>query len=1468
MLLGLMTARTAKAFHGAATYSPAARSSNMARRTASRGNANTPLGPTTRLLHWEPMTTTTTVTKLSSLTRERSRHVLLHAAASSATATTTATKATKVSLSSRPYRLVIVESPSKCATIAKILNQYVADHDLPYDYQVTSCMGHVRNLPQKSKDKKKKAVKKTTKKSKTTATDAAASDATIEAEAVVAVVPSNFPYKINGIDLDHDYKPTYEILPGKEELVRELQKQARAAELVCLATDPDREGEAMAWHLTEILQLVDESEYQRITFSELTQKSIVAAVEHPVRLNTNLVHAQETRRILDRLAGFTVSPVLWKKIAPGLSAGRVQSVGMALTVQRERERLVFEETEYWDLKAVLGNDQDVNGSGGSGRNSPNVTAILHTVNGTIVANGGKDFASQGRCLKPESAQKLHLHQQAAEDMARLLNDDGTSWKVAQVHSRQRSQQAPQPYRTSTLQQEANRRLGMAVQQTMRTAQQLYEQGLISYMRTDSSHLSEEAQTAIVDAVTSEFGGNMVASPGNLGSGKKKKEDPKFAQEAHEAIRPAIQSDGKFLKPDETTDKAAGLSDQAKSLYRLIYQRSLAYRMPPLVTNQTQVVVKGISADRETTVQFRASGSVVVAPGYTMVYGNTMFDEDEDEPVLPPLEEGQSLKLQELLALGHQTQPPPRYTEASFVKELEALGVGRPSTYASVVQTLRDRAYVGSPVKDDRGPSKSSRIVSGPAISAQRAAGGEEFTGGGSARGPLVPSLTAFVVCSLLEKHCPTYVDPTFTSQMEGRLDLIASGDELGEDHRVAYLNEFYAGENGLAAQIKRIEDNVSADEARRATLPALQSKGLKEAEEEIALFIGPWGPYVQKLSDSNGSEKPPTASLPPGLSADLSKITTRALNAVLSTKETGGVLLGTHPDDGRSIRLKTGRFGAYLQWGEDDEEGTTTHSLPREKAAMRSIQAFAEGDNEDDADISLGTMLGISFEEAVGYVGLPRTVSTLDELPILAAIGPYGPYLKYNSTFLSLNKKDGHVLTIQAEVAEQLVTDGIINATGKKARGVIAELGEREESMVFIKQGRYGMYINWKKVNAKIPVDYSENPSELPLDDAWSLIQAKAGSAATTKKGGKSKNDPKLPPAPKRSLSAYLHFCAAKRPEFSKEANTLGEVSKRLAELWGSTSTADREEYDAMASLAKAEYQAKKVLWDEECQAVTGKSKSSGSTSGPSKTEHSKAKANLIDAPKRPRSAYIYFCSAKRAEASEKAETLGEVSKEIARMWAETEDRSEYQALAEADKARYEQEKMVHEGKAGTTQAKSKINQIDAPKRARSAYIYFCSAKRDEASEKAETLGEISKEISRMWAEIEDRGEYQALAEADKTRYEQEKTIYEGKGGTTLISLNGKQKVTAKSSSSKTRNGSSVNTPSVLPKTRRAPSAYMLFCREYRPTMTDQDGQKLPLGETTKRLASLWKECDEDARAKFQRQATEEKEQLQSASHR
>jgi DNA topoisomerase-1 len=902
--------------------------------------------------------------------------------------------------SKRPFKLVIVESPSKCATISKILQQYVKDNGLGHDYVVTSCMGHVRNLSSKKTDKNQ---------------------------------------TIAGIDIEDRYKPTYVILAGKERLCADLQDLSGKAQQLVLATDDDREGEAMASHLLDLLntedgKTVDRQELPplRVRFTEITPKAILESIQNPsTSLAHSLVQAQETRRILDRLAGYTVSPLLWKKIAPGLSAGRVQSVGMALIVQRERLRLLFRESEYWDVEAEwYASKQQFSGQ-------------LVARNGQAIVSGGGDFEpQQANTLTEASKHKLHLQQEETQELVHRLQTENWAWTVANVTSTQRKLNSPPPFITSTLQQEANKRLALSVSRVMQTAQQLYENGYISYMRTDSNHLSEDAQKAIRSEIVNDYGGPDFYQPrtnkpkkatkkkgGKDGKEEANKPEP---QAAHEAIRPAIQPDGGFAKASELPIDGA-----AKELYELIYQRTVASHMPPQVSNQTSIRIIGEYEDE--SVLFRTSGSVIIFPGYTVVYPQKT---EKDSPTLPPLKEGQSLDCNELVPLGHITQPPARYTEASFVQELEALGVGRPSTYAGVIQTLRDRAYVGSPIgSGDAAPRSrgSAKVVSGPAISAQRAAGGEEFTGAGNARGPLVPSLSAFVVTSLLENHCPTYVDPSFTAQMEERLDQIANS-ELGQDERVAYLDEFYAGDEGLAAIIKKIEFSVSADEARRANLPALahiaSPNGSAGDDQDVGLFIGPWGPYIQRVEANGAAEdlaekkKPLTASLPSGMAADLSTITRDILNAILASKEENGTILGPHPEDGRNIRLKLGRFGAYLQWGEDGEEGTTTHSVPRSIGNMRNIDAAKA--KEDG--FSLNAMLGISLESAIQYVNLPRTVCTFNDLPIVAAIGPYGPYLKYNNTYMSLNKNDGDVIDIEAETAEALVTEGIINRKTSKYR--------------------------------------------------------------------------------------------------------------------------------------------------------------------------------------------------------------------------------------------------------------------------------------------------------------------------------------------------------------------------------------------------------------------------------------------------
>ena len=558
-----------------------------------------------------------------------------------------------------------------------------------------------------------------------------------------------------------------------------------------------------------------------------------------------------------------------------------------------------------------------------------------------------------------------------------------------IKSTKRVYKPPVPYKTSTLQQEAVRKLGLPVQQTMRAAQQLYEAGCISYMRTDSTVLSKDAESAVEDAIREQFGAECIeAFVPRKGSGKK----DKFAQEAHEAIRPAIQVDGKFYTPEDLPSTVQ--QGPATDLYRMIYQRTQAYRMKPLITNQTQVTIRGVNG--ETEMLFRTSGRVILSPGYTLAYQIDDNDDDDNDgdgtkvsaQILPPLIEGQILEIDNLTPVRHDTQPPPRYTEASFVKELEALGVGRPSTYAGIVQTLRDRAYIGNPSSSASDSGGSYRRVggktwTGSAISAMRAAGGQDFVGNGSARGPLVPSLSAFVVCALLEKYCPSYVDPQFTARMEDRLDEIASGDGddnsslSAEEQRIKYLDNFYAGESGLAAQIKWIDESVDASIARRAILPAMSEGDTTQddTDNQVGLFIGPWGPYVQKMTadaDLDTTDKPPTTSLPPSMAADISTIKMSTLKTLLTTKQEGGTLLGQHPVDGRNIRIKTGRYGVYLQWGDDKEEGTTTHTLPKKRVHMRHVETLHD-EFDGDAE-SLGSLFRISLDEAIAYCGLPRVV--------------------------------------------------------------------------------------------------------------------------------------------------------------------------------------------------------------------------------------------------------------------------------------------------------------------------------------------------------------------------------------------------------------------------------------------------------------------------------------------------------------
>ena len=912
---------------------------------------------------------------------------------------------------------------------------------------------------------------------------------------------------------------------------------------------------------------------------------------------------------------------------------------------------------------------------------------------------------------------------------------------------------------------------------MRVAQQLYEKGFISYMRTDSTHLSQDATKAIEMDIINVFPTVKIHDGGEKSSKIKQKVKP---QAAHEAIRPAIQENDRFTRP---TDLPPEFDRASTEVYNLIYQRTIASHMPPQISNQTSIVILGESNGEDAAkVIFRKSGSVVVVPGYTIVYPRQV---DARSPILPNLDEGQTLVCDFVQGSSHVTQAPARYTEASFVQELERLGVGRPSTYAGTVQILRNRAYVGSPVTSDSNRRGGSKEVSGPAISARRAAGGEDFTGYKNARGPLVPSLTAFVVTSLLEKHCKMYVDPTFTAKMEERLDKIANSEnEISQNERVEYLNEFYKGEEGLAAKIENIDVNVVADIARRAVLPSLASNNSTNNSDDIGLFIGPWGPYVKNVSLSENSKeegKSVSASLPPGMASDVATITQDSLNAVFRTKKTDGVIIGQHPDDDRSIRLKIGPYGAFLQWGDDSEDGTSTHTLPRVFRSLKMSDDVhlddsqnSDDDNDDNDDNSLADMIGLSLQKAIQYVSLPKNVCLMDDLPIIASLGPYGPYLKYNNTFLSLKPKDGDVLTIDTDKAKQLVIDGIINNKSKFGTGVLAEIGEKNGYLITVKQGRFGEYVNWKTVNAKLPFDYVEDPSTLPLEEAWSLIEAKAATQAGKNTRRKKIADIDLPPPPKRPMSSYFLFCADKRPEIAGKCSSLGDTSKELSRLWKELADADKKSYIEMAATVKSAYEAEKRKWEKEVQQVGKMSKG-----GRKATNNTKISSKPI--VKRPRSAYIYFCSINRSEVSNKFNTLGEISKELGKRWRnlDADAKVKYEIMSNEDQLRYSREKdisgtsssdslnqerqlsLLTKSKKKMPQPSSKSRQTGKKKRSPSAYMLFCKHHRsmvvDENGNKL-NLPETTKVLATMWkgCDEETRKKFVDRAEIQKQEFHEE----------------------------------------------------------------------------------------------------------------
>ncbi|WP_267384373.1 type I DNA topoisomerase [Cyanobacterium sp. uoEpiScrs1] len=698
--------------------------------------------------------------------------------------------------------LVIVESPTKARTIKNYL---------PKGYRVEASMGHVRDLPASAEE-----------------------------------VPTSYKEKSwsnLGINIENDFEPLYVVPKGKKKVVQELKFALKEADELILATDEDREGESISWHLLQLLK--PKVPIKRMVFHEITREAIQQALKNCRDIDKNLVHAQETRRILDRLVGYTVSPLLWKKIARGLSAGRVQSVAVHLLVQRERERQVFQSGGYWDLKALLKTKD---------KNSFN--ARLVTLKDKKIATANDFDPNTGKIIQGRDVVLL------GENQAHTLKDrlEGKHWTVSKIEEKPTIRKPAPPFTTSTLQQESNRKLGISARDTMRIAQKLYEEGYITYMRTDSVHLSDQAITAARNCVEQKYGENYLSPKPRQYTTKSK-----GAQEAHEAIRPA---GNEFSTPQET-----GLSGSEFSLYDLIWKRTVACQMAN--ARLTQIVINLKVED----AGFRSSGKRIDFPGFFRAYVEGSDDPEvaleNQEVLLPPLQVGDHPNCQQLDVSGHETQPPARFTEASLVKILESEGVGRPSTYASIIGTVIDRGYAQMRSK------------------------------------ALIPTFTAFAVVSLLEQHFHDLVDAKFTSKMEHTLDEIATG----ETHWIPYLKDFYFGKKGLDNLVKLGLENIDPSVAKAVNLNNL----------EVTVRLGKFGPYIELMQE----EEVITASIPIDLTpADLNS---ERVSTILKQKIEGPKELGLHPETGESIYTLIGSYGPYVQLGEVSEHNKKPKrtSLPK-----------------------------------------------------------------------------------------------------------------------------------------------------------------------------------------------------------------------------------------------------------------------------------------------------------------------------------------------------------------------------------------------------------------------------------------------------------------------------------------------------------------------------------------------------------
>lgn len=859
-----------------------------------------------------------------------------------------------------PSALVIVESPAKARTISG----YLGD-----DYIVESSIGHIRDLPK-----------------------------------TAAEIPASYkgePWARLGIDVDNDFKAIYVVDKDKRKHINSLKKLASSVDTVYLATDEDREGEAIAWHLLEELSPPTSVEVKRMVFHEITESAIRNAVEEPRDIDIRLVEAQEARRMLDRLYGFEVSPVLWKKIKPKLSAGRVQSVAVRIVVDRERERMQFVSAGYWSVEATLA----AGGEGSASQSSPGgaFEASVTELDGKRIAVG-KDFNDKGDLAKGQKAGKsagsaslIVLDEAAARRLSESLQ--GQQAEVSNMTVKPYTRRPFPPFITSTLQQDASNRLRLSSADTMRAAQGLYEKGLITYMRTDSTTLSDAAIESARAAVKSRFGSDYLPPSPRIWKNKVKN-----AQEAHEAIRPTGSS---FRTPQEVAGMAE--SSREAQLYELIYKRTLASQMTDAVGETASVKLTAPAG--ESVAALAASGTVITHAGWQAVYaddsesasgsGGASRGGGASGGNLPPMSEGDKLGVSATEATEHNTKPPARYTEATLVKRLEELGVGRPSTYATIMRTIIDRGYVNK--------------------------NGNQ----------LVPNFTAFSVVNLLATHFPDLVDYAFTARMEDDLDRIANG----EQQRIPWLREFYFG-NGDSSQAVGLKTLVSEhlDEIDPRKINEVLL-GADENGEPVYVREGRFGPYVSRGKGENAER----ASVPEGTVPD--ELTVERAIELLSTPDEK--ILGAHPDTGEDISVRSGRFGPYVQLGKGEkpkrsslfatmtpetvtlEEAVALLSLPRavgfgaegEEVIVQNGRygPFVKMGKETRSLESEEQLFTITLEECQVLLSQPKTrggqsrqAKTLREIgphpetgdPILLKDGRYGPYVTDGKDNASLRKGD------------------------------------------------------------------------------------------------------------------------------------------------------------------------------------------------------------------------------------------------------------------------------------------------------------------------------------------------------------------------------------------------------------------------------------------------------------------------------